>query len=1102
MAISNRDRVGRGLDILREGLAPFIRRELQARYGRGWYIEGVEPYLTGATGIDVVQHVGPDDEKFALLDIQALFVVMWNNWQKVFITKLGHVERSFVSELREIRNQWAHQKAFTASNAHRALDTMHRLLLAVSAKEASQLEGMVRELMLQQMEDEHKKAKSLQQETKIAAFSHLKPWREVATPHDDVAQGKFQEAEFAADLAQVIQKEASIEYQDSMEFFRRTYLTNGLSELLKLAVKRLTGVGGAPVVQLQTSFGGGKTHTMLALYHLFSGEVHLDELPELKAIISEVDDELPEANRAVIVGTQFSPFDERVYPDGVKTRTLWGEIAYQLGGKEGYEMFQAEDETGISPGSDKIKALLERFGPALILIDEWVAFARNIHNVDGLPCGSFDANLTFVQALTEGAKRVSDALVVASIHESEIEVGGDGGKIALERLKHTFGRLETIWKPATRVESMKIVCRRLFAQIDEVARDSIVKDFRAMYRQYGNDFPKETQERDYEYRMRIAYPIHPELFDRLYEDWSTLERFQRTRGILRLMAIIIHRLWQMNDRSILIMPGTLPLDSPRTLTELTKYLPDGWDAVVDSDVDGEQSRAFILDNENPQFGRCSASRRVARTIFMGSAPKNASRGQGVDEKRVKLGCAQPGEHAVVFGDALRRLQEELTYLYTDKGRYWFDTHPSVNRLAAERAEQYQQDLDEVEHEIHKRLRRIKTIGEFAAVHMVPSRSSDVPDDQAVRLVVLPLRAIHRRGNLESRALQLAREILLHRGSQPRLHRNMLVFVAMDANKFDQLIQAVCYYIAWKTIEEEKEILNLDEHQRAQAKNKKSHFHEVINLRLLESYEWLLVPKQSGTSEVEWENYRLNTVSGSDFIERASRKLVSEGKLIIKWAPALLKRELDQYMWKEQLHLPTKQIWNYLTQYLYLPRIRDEQVLRKTIEDGVVARFFGYAQSVDVKGKYEGFDFGALGVPIHLNSSSLLIKPDIAEVVMAQLDEHKKQRNVQEKSKGSGGIDGGSRSGNKGNNGSVPPQPSKPEFKKLIATVDLDPIRYLGELNTIRDEILEHLQNLNEVDMQIHLDITVKVPDGIPEEVIRTVRENARTLKVDVQFEEE
>ena len=244
---------------------------------------------------------------------------------------------------------------------------------------------------------------------------HLSRGGKLSYRNPDVASGHYDQAEFAADLAQVVAGTADAEYQDAGEFFARTYLTEGMRRLLVTAVRRLAGDGGAPVVQLKTAFGGGKTHTMLALYHLLSRRTSANQMDGIEDIAREAEvDELPTARLAVIVGVDLSPAETRTV-NGITVRTLWGNIAAQLGGEEAYAVVRAADENGVAPGASDLVTVLNRFGPAVILIDELVAYARNIYGVDGLPSGSFDSIMTFVHALTEAVRR-SDRCQLVAFH--------------------------------------------------------------------------------------------------------------------------------------------------------------------------------------------------------------------------------------------------------------------------------------------------------------------------------------------------------------------------------------------------------------------------------------------------------------------------------------------------------------------------------------------------------------------------------------------------------------------------------------------------------------------------------------------------------------
>lgn len=471
------------------------------------------------------------------------------------------------------------------------------------------------------------------------------------------------------------------------------------------------------------------------------------------------------------------------------------------------------------------------------------------------------------------------------------------------------------------MDGFEIVRRRLFTPVnDEAARDDVCQAFIRLYDENPTDFPRECREGTYLDRLRAAYPIHPELFDRLYEDWSSLERFQRTRGVLRLMAAVIHDLWMRDDRSLLILPGSITLDAPRVRNELMRYLPEGWSAIVDKDVDGEHAEPRAIDESSPRFGTVSAARRVARTIFLGSAPSVRQQTvRGIEDVRVRLGVAQPGESVAVFNDALSRLVERLTHLYSGNRRYWYDTQPNLRRTMEDCAGKL--DPAEVEAEIVRRLRQIRERGDFKAVHVSPA-SGDVPDEQEARLVILSSSAGHRANRPDSAALVAATEILDKRGNGPRTHRNMLSFVAADAEQVNALEQETRRYLAWKSIVEDADALNLDAHQRREAAQGEQRSNETVGTRLSEAYCWLLVPTQEGTDAMKWEATRI--AGGQENpVAKAAKKVRTSEQLITRWSSALLRMELDRWLWKDAPHVSLKRVWECLTTYLYLPRLRDE-----------------------------------------------------------------------------------------------------------------------------------------------------------------------------------
>lgn len=1110
MANTNHDRVGKALDLLRAGLAPFVDREI----GTALKANTLDPQRVRGFAEDPMLRDKPAEQ----WDASALLKIMWDTWNEVFRATLGHAERSLVSEVRDWRNKWAHQQPFSSDDAYRALDSVERLLTAVSAPQADEVEKVKMELLRVRFDEQARgeRRKSAAVPLESGASNALPPWREVVTPHEDVASGRYQQAEFAADLWQVHLGEGTPEYRDPAEFFRRTYLTASLRPMLVKAVQRLTGSSGDPVVQLQTNFGGGKTHSMLALYHLFSG-ARPTELAGVDAILADADVKtVPKARRVVLVGNKISPGNPSTKPDGTVVRTLWGELAWQLGGKEAFERVAADDAHATSPG-DTLRELFNDYGPCLILIDEWVAYARQLHEAADLPAGSFETQFSFAQALTESAKLARNCLLVISLPASDTatpsphagaddaEVGGTRGREALERLRNVIGRLESSWRPASAEEGFEIVRRRLFKPLSDPVqfkqRDVVARAFADFYREHQAEFPPEVRDSDYERRIKAAYPIHPEVFDRLYGDWSTLAKFQRTRGVLRLMAAVIHNLWEKGDRNPMILPALVAIDDARVQSELTRYLSDNWVPVIEKDVDGPNSLPLKLDGEVANLGKFSACRRVARTIYLGSAPLAGAAHQGIEDRRIKLGCVMPGESPAVFGDALRRMAGSATYLYADGPRYWYSTQPTVTKLAEDRAEQLARNRDQVSSEIERRLRRdLADTGDFARVHVLPSGSGDVPDDLDARLVALSPEQPHVRED-DSPAMAAALEILQGRGNAPRLYRNTLVFLAADRVRLQDLDEAVCRYLAWRSILADEENLGLTTHQKRQVEEQIKSSDGAADARLPETYQWLLVPRQDDPkSPLQWDTVRLS--GGGALAARASSRLRKDGTYQTSCAPTTLRLELDRVpLWRGD-HVQVRQLVEDFARYPYLPRLREPSLLLGAISEGVelltwAQDAFGYADTFDDEAKrYRGLRGGARITLGDAQSAALVVKPDVAA---KQLEADRKAA-ANSGASGSPGVRGQPMDGASGGGSAPAATATAPVMRRFHATAALDSARIGRDAGRIAEEIVAHLAGLVGAKVDVTLEIAATVSDGVPENVVRIVRENCAALRIQSDFE--
>ena len=1096
MAISNRDRVGRALDQLRDGLLPYISTELYTNVGTNW------------------QDQLPPQAK-NLQDVAVLLNLFMDHWQGVFKKKLSQSDRAYVSELKEARNKWAHSEPISSDDADRYLDTAARLCRNIAAPEPAEAIRLLREELQQQVYNDRARNRTRYQasiENQVQAG--LVPWRDVITPHPDVITGKYQQAEFAADLDQVRRGIGSKEYTDPSEFYRRTFITSGMRALLRNALERLNGQGGEPVIELQTNFGGGKTHSMLALHHLCSGQ-SLASLPGLDEVCSEVGiSSIPRTSRAVLVGTAFSPSKATTYPDGTVVNTLWGELAYQLGGPQGYALIASSDEQRVAPGAQDLAALFTAHAPCLILVDEWVAYARNLVSNATLPAGTFDSQVSFAQALTEAVKQVPNALLLISVPQSVNEIGGSDGEKAVSALKNVVTRIAYQWRPATGNEGFEIVRRRLFEPITTkeagAARDAVVRSFTDLYSQNPSEFPAETREAGYRDLLISAYPIHPELFKRLYDDWSTLDRFQRTRGVLRLLALTIEGLWNGNSKDLLIMPSSIPLDDNDVKNELVRFLDNQWEPIISQDVDGPQSTPTRLDTENPNFGRVSACKRVARSLYIGTAPDADALRKGIGDQRVKLACVMPGEPIGVFGDALRRLGDRGRFIQQDGDRYWIDTRPNLNRTAEEHRESYLRQRDELLAELNARLAQEATKrGDFAGLHAAPIEHSAVPDEASTRLVLLAAQHTHRRGVEFSAARQWAAACLQSRGNSPRQFANTLIFLAPDEGSLDNLFHALADRRAWQHIIDNELELNLTVAQKSQAIGKIAEATQAVASRIPETWCHLLIPYQSqpGPGGALWDEKKLTSGKGS-LAERASERCVQEDVLFLQLGARRIRDDLNRFLWTDKPHVAVRDLVDWSRKYLYLPRVATDQVILNALVNPQAAltgeATFHLANSVDEgTGRYSGLRPQQDPNTGPASLTSLVVKDEVAAVQIEAdrlAEEERKRKPSKPEVVGGGGTGTGIVKppiigpGPDPTPPSPPPKPSLPTT--YTASVKLDSVTAGPQVGKFLVEVMSHLQALPGVEIEMSLEVKVRAPGGIDEATARIVLENSSALKVD------
>ena len=746
----NRDALQHGLNIYRAEMSEFVARVLRQKPGSRLE-QTIASSLTDRQAQDFADQLREKDGSIPRA-IQIGFIpnLVERNWADLFRRQFqdSTTVRNRLRVIRDIRNHLAHDTSgddAAPDQAETGLYLIGEALAGINRPEQAQevralRAGIRRPTPAPAAPSDPAPTPAPARRTVPAHALH--PWHKVMFPKQDLIEGSFREADFAADLQQVCHDAAPAMYGDPLEFFRCTYITSGIRDLLVTATRRINGQGGNPIIQTKTGFGGGKTHSLIALYHLLKSARDLLNAPpagvpgagisaEIAGILKDAG--VDPARRAdakvcVLQGTWLSPTDDRRTPAGDPLNTLWGEMAYQLGGAAGYDTVAAAARQGVAPGGAELDRLFQIAGPGVILMDEIVNYARN---------ADLDTISTFFQNLTEAVNRRRDVALIVTLPVSTTEAGGARGVETMAVLENILNRTQAVTQvaQASNDEAFAVVRRRLFQEhCDDAAREATCQAFYRMYQRGAADYPRAARETRYLERLRQCYPIHPEIFDRLYDDWSLYHQFQRTRGVLRMMAQTISRLCAGDDPSPMIMPGSLPFSEGSISEEFVRLLGPQWSAVM-GEVDGDNSRTHAIDLQRPErFGSVGgAARRAARAVFLGSSTQKAVR--GAPASQVNLGVVMPGHGAAAYAEAVQTMDGELYYFYRgNDGRYYFDSEENLNKVANDRAAELTNET--LDAEIIRRLSEFNQRSPDRAVIACPRSPAEVRDDDHTRLIIL------------------------------------------------------------------------------------------------------------------------------------------------------------------------------------------------------------------------------------------------------------------------------------------------------------------------------------------------------------------------------
>jgi hypothetical protein len=717
---------------------------------------------------------------------------------------------------------------------------------------------------------------------------HKRVW-EVCEPHPDVFARDMDPSMFAASLHAVEAGNADPDYTDPERFFAKTFMTRSLENVLEGVLARLLGQPGrgAPVLRLETPFGGGKTHTMVALFHLARHPQAVEETEAGQRLQERLHlPHLPHDVRvAVLDGAALNPHGRTV--EGLTLRTLWGELVYQLGGKPFAEAVRASDEAGIAPGQAVLAELLRQACPALILMDEVMHYLGKARAIRVGDTNLAAQTVAFLRELTAAVGEVSQSVLILSLPASSLEVPAESQAQAEEMfqsVRKVVGRTELIETPVTQDEVFGVLKRRLFRRVgEERTARRVTEAFLSYYQEYARFFPEKLRSPSYRERMQAAYPFHPELVDLLYGRWGPHPQFQRTRGALRLMALVLRRLWNQRPGSAyLIQPHHIDLADRHIRAEVVRLLDSAFDTIITSDVVG---KCREIDRElGGEYQREQLCEGAAGCALLYSVSA-ASDLQGCTEEELRVALLRPHINPAQVSEALGRLRNGLWYLRYRDHRYFFTAKPNLNKVVLD-FEQGVSD-EKVEESLYAHLAQVAGAGKSASsgepgsalqVYLAPREAGAVSEPSRATLVLLPLSVGETAAPWEEEVQEWMRRVVTR-----LTHRNLLIFLAPQRAQEGALRAAVRRWLALQSLQQSQLFRELDKEDREEVEQQFREKEGEIAGLLLATYSRLFRPSAEGVEELRILLKR----DGKTLVEMVAAALKERGILVDSLSPEYL-----------------------------------------------------------------------------------------------------------------------------------------------------------------------------------------------------------------------
>jgi hypothetical protein len=804
-------------------------------------------------------------------------------------------------------------------------------------------------------------------------------------PRPEVLRGDLREEIFAARLKDVIEDKADPVYQDPATFFDNTYPTAGLRLLLDEALGRLTGLRPASnaIIRLETAFGGGKTHNLIGLYHAANGHVPGPSFVDAALVPA------PGAVRVVgVVGSDLQPRDGLDHGN-VTTYTLWGELAYQLGGAAGYAHAAGSDQDRSAPGT----GLLEKLAggePTLILLDE---IARHLRAAKAVPTATGKSDLAeqtvaFLMSLFEFAASQARAVVVLTLADSRDAFGQETEALRQELAEamRISARQERVITPTGETEISAIVTHRLFQSVDREAARQAASTYTAFYRHLvdqGANLPQRATRAEYAEEMVEDYPFHPELLNTLNRKTSTIPNFQKTRGALRLLAMVIRRLWETRPSdTYLVHPFHLDLGVEDIAGDLTSRLDrPAFKQVIEADIvspkAGSPAHAQMFDQPLVETGKPPYTRRVATAVFLHSLTQGVA--SGVDPADVLLAVLVPGDDPLLPHKAAERLYDKGWFFEWDGHRYRFKTEPSLNKIVTD--EMGMIGRTKAKQELDDRIRQVWKSGIFKVVPF-PQEASEVDDDAGVPKLVLLHYDAAAVTAADPAPPELACKIADYAGTLEgyRRFRNNVLFLVADGERVNEMVQKAQWYLAIARITGDAERMGeFTDEQRKKLKKMGEAAELEVRVAITCTYRHLYFPSADAPQRHSNLAHEMLPAQDQGEVQQDQsavvlRMLRQQQKALTGDDATLAAAYVKSRAWdKNQVNVTTEDLRQAFARRLGLPVLLDLNQLKKTVLNGVRGQAWVYYDAAAGL----GYDAGSPPPAVQVSDEAYLYLPEEA-----------------------------------------------------------------------------------------------------------------------------